>query len=128
MADEDAETEEAANEAADHQDDAESRNQQLMGYCLALEEEQKYLLENQRQLPGPFDSVLSYNEADVGSLCIDSEELDWQFAEMAMEDNNESPLKGINYDELYSFLRSTSKYPQISWSLCTRRSKRTRST
>ena len=102
-ADADAETEEAANEAADHQDDAESRNQQLMGYCLALEEEQKYLLENQQQLPGLFNSVLSYNEADVSSLCINSEELDQQFAEMAMEDNDKSPLKGVNYNELYSF-------------------------
>ena len=54
-------------------------------------------------MPGPFDSVLSYNEADVSSLCIDSEELDQQFAEMAMEDNNKSPLKGVNYNELYSF-------------------------
>ena len=103
MADENAETEEAANEAADHQDDVESQNQQLMRYCLALEEEQKYLLENQRQLPGLFDSVLSYDEADVSSLCIDSEELDWQFAEMAMEDNDKNPLKGISFDELYSY-------------------------
>ena len=47
MANEDAETEEATNKAADHQDDAESCNQQLMSYCMALEEEQKYLLKNQ---------------------------------------------------------------------------------
>ena len=98
MADENVETDEAANEAADQQDDAESGRQQLMDYCLALEEEQKWLLYNQRQLLSPFDSVLSYNEADVGNLCIDSEELDRHFAELAMEDNDEGPLTGINYN------------------------------
>ena len=102
-ADTDAETEEAANEAAEHQDDAESRNQELMSYCMALEEAQRHMLENQRQLPGLFDSVLDYEEADVGNLCIDSEELDRQFAEVAMDDDDESPLVGINYDELYSY-------------------------
>ena len=102
-ADADAETEEAANKAAGHQDNADSRNQQLMSYCMALEEEQRHLLENQRQLLGPFDSVLSYKEADVGNLCINGEELDRRFAEMAMDNNNENPLVGVNYDEVYSY-------------------------
>ena len=102
-ADADAETEEAANKAAGHQDDAESCNQQLMSYCMALEEEQRHMLKNQRQLPGLFDSVLSYEEADVGNLCINSEELDQQFAEMAMDNDDENPLVGINYDEVYSY-------------------------
>jgi hypothetical protein len=102
-ADADAETEEAPNEAADHQNDAESRNQELMSYCMALEEEQRHMLENQRQLPGPFDSVLSYKEADVGNLCINSEELNRRFAEVAMDDDDENPLVGVNYDEVYSY-------------------------
>ena len=59
-ADTDAETEEAANKAAEHQDDAESRNQELMSYCMALEEAQRHMLNDQRQLPGMFESVLDY--------------------------------------------------------------------
>ena len=46
-ADTDAKTEEAANEAAEHQDDAESRNQELMSYCMALKEAQRHMLEDQ---------------------------------------------------------------------------------
>ena len=61
------------------------------------------MLEDQRQLPGLFDSVLDYEAADVGNLCIDSDELNRQFAEVAMDDDDESPLVGVNYDELYSY-------------------------
>ena len=62
MADDNAKTDEAANKADDQQDDAESDRQELINYCLALEEERRWL-SMQGQLLSLFDSVLK--EADV---------------------------------------------------------------
>ena len=56
----DAETEEAANETAEHHDDAESHYQELLSYSMALEETQRHMLDDQRQLLGMFESVLDY--------------------------------------------------------------------
>ena len=102
-ADTDTKTEEAANETAEHHDDAESRYQELLSYSMALEETQRYMLDDQRRLPGMFESVLDYQAADIGNLCIDSDELDRRFAEVAMDDDDENPFGGIDYDELYSY-------------------------
>ena len=103
MADDSTETNEAANEATEQQDDVEDDKQrQLMDYCLALEEEKEYL-RSHYMLPLMFDSVLSKQEVDLGNICVETEELNRQFAAMATDDNDEGPLTGIDFNELYSF-------------------------
>ena len=57
----------------------------------------------QGQLPSMTDSVLNYNDMDVGMLAVADEELTQEYAAMAEEENDKGPLTGINYRELYSF-------------------------
>ena len=73
----------------------------------------------QGQLLSYTDSVLSYKEADVGMLAIDSDKLDRQFAQMATEDNDECPLTGINYNDLYSYCTK-----QTAWKITDKPAKR----
>ena len=62
------------------------------------------MLESQQiLLPMMTDSVLDKNSVHVSMLAVDSDEIIRDYAVMAEEDNNEGPLSGISWRDLYSF-------------------------
>ena len=101
-AEDETEAEDAANEVTEEEDQVKLKHEQeqLISYCLALEENER-LREQQSHLPGILDLVVEPNTVDMGMLMIEDIKLDHQFAEIAMNDNDENLLAGIDFNDLY---------------------------
>ena len=61
------------------------------------------------------DSVLNNNNMDVSMLAVTEEELTQEYVAMVEEDNDEGPLTGINWRELYSFRTRQAAQKLTDW-------------